>query len=174
MRFARARFFLSFVNSSVHQTFEFSHDRLFAIDWFNASIITSRSNFASSFRFFELELISNRVIRFLMFEWLSLKYWLNLFQFAFWVLNFFVFELFTVSIFSTLIENSITSWFESILASSFIDQFVIFDARSSVAKIKSIIEFEFSRVNVNSSDILLIRSWICSIIQLERLLESMM
>ncbi len=40
-------------------------------------------------------------------------------------------------------------------ASSFIDQFVIFDARSNVANVKSIIEFEFSRLNVYSFDILI-------------------
>jgi hypothetical protein len=70
-------------------------------------------------------------------------------------LNYLVIKLFIVSIFSILIENSIISWFESILASSFIDQFVIFDARSIVANVKSMIEFEFSRVNVYSFDILI-------------------
>ncbi len=155
MRFAFARFFLSCVNSSAHHTFEFSHDRLFEIDWFDASIITSRSNFASSLRFFEQKLFNNLLIRLLMFEWLFLKYSLNLFQFDFWVLNFLVIELFIVSIFSMLSANSIISWSESILASSFIDQFVIFDVKSIVANVKSMTELEFSRVNVYSFDTLI-------------------
>jgi hypothetical protein len=155
MRFAFARFFRSRVSSSVYQTFEFSHDRLFEIDWLDASIMTFLNNNAFSFKLSEIEWFINWVIRFLIFEWLSLKYWLNLFQFAFWVLNFSVIELFTVSISSTFIENSITSWFDSISASSFIDQFVIFAARSIVANVKSMTEFEFSRLNVYSSDMLI-------------------
>ncbi len=155
MRFAFARFFLSCVNSFVHQIFEFSHDRFYDMNWFDASIITFFSNFVYSFRLFEVELINNRVIRSLILEWLFLKYWANLFQFAFWVLNFLVIELFIVSISSILIENSITSWSESISASSFIDQFVIFDARSDVANVKSMTELELSRVNVCSSDMLI-------------------
>jgi hypothetical protein len=79
----------------------------------------------------------------------------NLFQFAFWVLNFFVIELFIVSIFSILIENSMISWFELVSASLFIDQFVIFDARSTVANVKSRTEFELSRMNVYSSEMLI-------------------
>jgi hypothetical protein len=121
IRFAFARFFLSCVNSSVHQTLEFSHDRLFEIYWFDASIITSRNNFAFLLRLFKTKLFINSIIRFLILEWLFLKYWLNLIQFAFWVLKFSVIELSTVSTFSILIVNLIISWFRSIFAYSFID-----------------------------------------------------
>jgi hypothetical protein len=143
MRFAYARYFLSCVNSSNYQTFEFWHDRLFEIDWFDISIHTSRSNCALSFRLFEEGFLINRVIRVLMLEWLSLKYWLYLFQFTFWVLNFSIIELFIVLAFSISIENSMTSWSDSISASSLINQHVIFDAMLNVANVKSIIELEF-------------------------------
>jgi hypothetical protein len=53
------------------------------------------------------------------------------------------------------IENSIISWSESISALSFIDQFTIFDARSIVENVKSMMKFEFSRINVYSFDILI-------------------
>jgi hypothetical protein len=80
-------------------------DCFLKIKWFDAFIITFRSNFSSSFRIFVVELFNSWDIKFLMFNWLSLRYSLNLIQFVFWVLNFFVIELFTVSISSTLIEN---------------------------------------------------------------------
>jgi hypothetical protein len=155
MRFAFARFFRSRVSLFVHQIFEFSHDRIFEINRLNASIMTSFNNNALSFKLSKIKWFINWVIWFLIFKWLSLKYWLNLFQFAFWVLNFSVIELFIVSISSTFIENSIISWFDSISASSFIDQFVIFAARSIVANVKSMTEFEFSRLNVYSFDMLI-------------------
>jgi hypothetical protein len=174
MRFAFARFFLSCVNSFVHQIFEFLHDRLFDMNWFNVSIITFFNNFVFSFRLFEIELINNRVIRFLILEWLFLKYWVNLFQFAFWVLNFFVIELFTVLISSILTENSIISWFESIFASLFIDQFVIFDARSAVANVKSMLSLnclEWMCVHLICWSI---HNWIYLINRLTQLLVLMM